>query len=240
MLLEIADTFEMLEQFEVLEQFELPRLLEQLEYLFRIVLSTILGLLIGHERKNRNKSAGIRTHAIVALGAALIMVVSKYGFTDIPDYDAARVAAQVVSGVGFLGAGVIFVRNNLVSGLTTAAGIWATAGVGLAMGSGLYVIGISSAILIILLQFVMHRIAFFAKVASCGMVRLTIAQKQGAVKEIEDFIRREKIDVAGIKINKSKKDEIKLELDLVYPPGYDKAELLSRLAEQGQVITVSE
>ena len=88
-------------------------------------------------RKNRNKSAGIRTHAIVAMGSALMMVVSKYGFADIAEigkFDGSRIAAQVVSGVGFLGAGIIFVRNNLVSGLTTSAGIWATAGVGLAMG----------------------------------------------------------------------------------------------------------
>lgn len=86
---------------------------------------------------------------IVALGAALIMVVSKYGFMDVEKADAARVAAQVVSGIGFLGAGVIFVRNNLVNGLTTAAGIWATAGVGLALGSGMYVVGISSALLVL-------------------------------------------------------------------------------------------
>ncbi|HBE87024.1 MAG TPA: magnesium transporter MgtC, partial [Lachnoclostridium sp.] len=110
----------------------------QLEYMLRIITAGLLGFLIGSERKNRNKSAGIRTHAIVAIGSALMMVVSKYGFPDIPTSDGARIAAQVVSGIGFLGAGVIFVRNNLVNGLTTAAGIWATAGVGLALGAGQY------------------------------------------------------------------------------------------------------
>ena len=133
-------------------------LLGEAELMIRVGLACVLGWLIGNERKNRNKSAGTRTHAIVALGAALAMVVSKYGFQDIPDYDAARVAAQVVSGVGFLGAGIIFVRNNLVNGLTTAAGLWATASVGLAMGSGLYVIGIASALVLILMQEITHKI----------------------------------------------------------------------------------
>ncbi len=212
----------------------------QLELLLRIAVACALGLMIGHERKNRNKSAGIRTHAIVAMGAALVMVVSKYGFSDIPSYDAARVAAQVVSGVGFLGAGVIFVRNNLVNGLTTAAGIWATAGIGLAMGSGLYVIGIASAVMIIITQEIMHRIAFFAKVASCGNIRLTLAQKEGAVKSMEDFLESCKIDIASVKIHKNKKDEVKVEFEVVYPPGFDKAWLFSHLAEDNSVMAISE
>lgn len=107
----------MLKLWPVLAQFTAPELWVQVEYLVRIFVAACLGLLIGSERKNRNKSAGIRTHVIVALGAALIMVVSKYGFMDVEKADAARVAAQVVSGIGFLGAGVIFVRNNLVNGL---------------------------------------------------------------------------------------------------------------------------
>ena len=105
-----------------------PEMQFQSELLMRIILACFVGYIIGYERKSRDKSAGMRTHAIVGLGAALIMIVSKYGFHDIPDYDASRVAAQIVSGVGFLGAGIIFVRNNIVSGLTTAAGIWTTAG----------------------------------------------------------------------------------------------------------------
>ena len=91
------------------------------------------------------------------------MVVSKYGFMDVEKADAARVAAQVVSGIGFLGAGVIFVRNNLVNGLTTAAGIWATAGVGLALGAGMYVVGISSALLVLLIQFMISMIHLYQK-----------------------------------------------------------------------------
>ena len=230
----------MLKLWPVLAQFTAPELWVQVEYLVRIFVAAWLGLLIGSERKNRNKSAGIRTHVIVALGAALIMVVSKYGFMDVEKADAARVAAQVVSGIGFLGAGVIFVRNNLVNGLTTAAGIWATAGVGLALGSGMYVVGISSALLVLFIQFVMHRIAYFADVASGGLIRMTLVKREGIVQSMEDYLQREKLSVISVKINKTKKDEVKLEFDVVFPPGYKKTKLLARLVEMDDVLAVSE
>lgn len=133
----------------------------QAELLARIFLAGICGAVIGYERKNRNKEAGIRTHMIVSLGAALIMVVSKYGFSDILGdagiaLDPSRIAAQIVTGVGFLGAGMIFLRKNTVSGLTTAAGIWATSAIGMAIGSGLYIIGVLTTLLIVVIQILLH------------------------------------------------------------------------------------
>ncbi len=208
--------------------------------MLRIAIAGFLGLMIGHERKNRNKSAGIRTHAIVSMGSALMIIVSKYGFADSSSFDAARIAAQVVSGIGFLGAGVIFVRNNLVNGLTTAAGIWATAGVGLAMGSGLYVVGISSAVMLLILQDIMHRISYFAAVASGGMIRLTLVRQEGIIKQMEDFLEQERVDVTAVKILKNKKEEIKIEFEVIYPPGCDKARIFSRMTEMDSVITVSD
>lgn len=141
--------------------------------------------------------------------------------------------------MGFLGAGVIFVRNNLVNGLTTAAGMWATAGVGLAMGSGMYVIGISSALLIIVMQFVMHKIAYFAKTASNGLINMTVMNKAGAVATIEQFLTGEHIEIAGLQIKKTKKDEIKLEFDVVFPPGLNQSAFMAKLAERDDVLTVS-
>lgn len=229
--------------FDILGLNSAQAIFDQSELLLRIAIACVLGILIGNERKNRNKSAGVRTHAIVAMGSALMMVVSKYGFVDIMDYgkfDGARIAAQVVSGVGFLGAGIIFVRNNLVSGLTTSAGIWATAGVGLAMGAGLYVIGIASALMIILMQGITHKIAHFADVASGGTIWMTIAQEEGAVKKMEDFLEKGKVEIASTKIHKNKKDEIKLEFEVIYPPGFDKSALFSSLAEEKNVMTISE
>lgn len=128
----------------------------ELEMLISIVVAVILGFAIGFERKCRAKEAGMRTHTIVCAGAALMMSLSKYAFADIPSYDAARVAAQIVSGVGFLGAGIIVYRKNQIHGLTTAAGVWATAGVGMAAGSRMYLVAVGSTIILILIQCLMH------------------------------------------------------------------------------------
>ena len=97
----------------------------------------------------------MRTHTIVCFGSALIMVVSKYAFGD--EADTARVAAQIVAGVGFLGAGIIVYRKNEVHGLTTAAGVWATAGIGMACGGGMYVIAVIATITLIFFQWLLHR-----------------------------------------------------------------------------------
>ncbi len=112
------------------------------QMLLYLAVAVVLSTAIGTERQLKNKSAGMRTHSLVGLGAALFMVVSKYGFNDVLAVDLirldpSRVAAQTVSGIGFIGAGLVFVRRNKVRGLTTAASIWLTAAVGTAAGAGL-------------------------------------------------------------------------------------------------------
>lgn len=136
----------------------------QLNFCLRILASAMCGCLIGYERSRRLKGAGVRTHMIIALSATLMMLISKYGFFDMHalgiNADASRIAAQIVTGIPFLGAGVIYVRQNQssVQGLTTAAGILATCGIGMAWGSGLYIIAIFATVLLMLLQFILHRI----------------------------------------------------------------------------------
>ena len=119
-----------------------------------ILASTLLGFLIGFERMKRSKEAGVRTHTIVCVGAALMMIVSKFAFNS--DADSARVAAQIVAGVGFLGAGIIVYKKNSVHGLTTAAGIWATAGIGMACGGELYVLAVCATAIMIGVQCLLH------------------------------------------------------------------------------------
>lgn len=124
-----------------------------LEIILKLTISSICGFLIGWERSNKHKEAGIRTHAIVSLTATLMMIVSKYGFADVNNFDASRVAAQIVSGIGFLGAGIIFVKDeSKISGLTTAAGIWGTTGVGMAIGAGMYFLGLVSSVYLVLIH----------------------------------------------------------------------------------------
>jgi putative Mg2+ transporter-C (MgtC) family protein len=112
--------------------------------LLLLVIAFVLSAVIGIERQRHLKSAGLRTHTLVGLGAALFTLVSAYGFSAVlgadVQLDPSRIAAQIVSGIGFLGAGVIFVRQNAVNGLTTAASIWVTASIGMACGAGLPVI----------------------------------------------------------------------------------------------------
>lgn len=115
---------------------------ETVEMVLRLVLAAVLGGLIGAEREYRGKVAGTRTHLLVALGAALMMLVSRYGFGG--QGDPGRVAAQIVSGIGFIGAGAIMVDRHSVHGLTTAAGIWVAAGIGMATAAGLYVLALAT------------------------------------------------------------------------------------------------
>ena len=131
---------------------------DNLEFLIRILLSGALGALIGLERSRRQKEAGIRTHCIIACTAATFMILSKYAFLDMADPgDPARLAAQVVGGISFIGAGVIFKDETGVKGLTTAAGMWATAAVGLAIGAGLYWVGLIECAILVLIQVTFHR-----------------------------------------------------------------------------------
>ena len=111
----------------------------------RLALAAALGMVIGVERTYRAKTAGIRTHFLVALGSALFMIVSRYGFDGAGD--PGRVAAQIVSGIGFLGAGTIIMQKHVVHGLTTAAGMWVAAGIGMASAAGLYVVAVFSTVL---------------------------------------------------------------------------------------------
>ena len=120
---------------------------EVLEELGLLSLAFILSLAVGIERSRKQKSAGLRTHVLVGLGAAMFTLVSAYGFQGItrPDIavDPSRIAAQIVSGIGFLGAGVIFVRNNVVSGLTSAATIWVVAAIGMACGANMPLLAVA-------------------------------------------------------------------------------------------------
>ena len=122
----------------------------ELTLIIRIFIAGILGGLIGIEREYRAKEAGFRTHFLVALGSALFMVVSQYGFSHILEtspnvsLDPSRIASQVVSGIGFIGAGTIIFQKHVVRGLTTAAGLWVTSAIGLATGAGLYTVSVAS------------------------------------------------------------------------------------------------
>lgn len=130
------------------------------ELLLRLSVAALLGSAIGFEREWLLRAAGLRTHMLVCVGSALIMIVSAYGFAEVLSHqnvtlDPSRVAAQVVSGIGFLGAGTILLRNDVVRGLTTAASLWVVAGVGLAVGGGLYTAGVATTVIVLIILIVL-------------------------------------------------------------------------------------
>ena len=120
-----------------------------LQLVIRLLAAVLLGALIGYERELRAKNAGVRTHIMVALGAALFMIISQYGFQGADKFDAARIAAGVVTGIGFIGGGIIMKRKHDVSGLTTAASLWVTGAVGLSAGCGMFEVAILSTVLVL-------------------------------------------------------------------------------------------
>ena len=132
--------------------------------IFRMLISCLCGMIIGFERESRAKEAGIRTHCIVACASAMMMIISKYGFEDLIQayssadvrLDPSRMAQGIVTGVGFLGAGTIYVQRSNIRGLTTAAGLWATCGIGMAIGGGMYIIGFSATLIILAAQIILH------------------------------------------------------------------------------------
>ena len=210
----------------------LPSIVIHWEWFLRILIAGMCGAFIGYERRNRNKEAGIRTHSIIALGAALIMIVSKYGFPDVNEYDAARMAAQIVSGVGFLGAGVIFVRHGTVSGLTTAAGMWATAGAGSCIGAGLYDVGIMSTLCVAGLQFIFHK-GVFRKFTNQGqIIQIQVTQDSSALADIQHTLKKHGVSIQSMKVEVMDRETLFIEVDGVTPQSFNREELLEEMMDK--------
>jgi putative Mg2+ transporter-C (MgtC) family protein len=184
------------------------------DYLIRVVVACLCGGLIGLERTKRLKEAGIRTHIIVALGATLIMVVSKYGFSDVVGADASRIASNVITGVSFLGAGVIFVRGGSVKGLTTAAGIWATAAIGLALGAGMYTVGVLCTALMIILQIALHKFLPGDMQSSKELLLVISKDYHTVMPKIRQRLGEMKVLVSGVEMEKLENGDTRVTLDV--------------------------
>ena len=188
-----------------------------LELCIRLGAAGVLGAIIGYERDLRGKVAGVRTHFLVALGACLFMIISLYGFEGAARFDAARVAAGVVGGLGFLGGGIIM-KNKHVSGLTTATGIWVTGAIGLAMGGGLYELAVLCAILMFFCMEAWHFYTF--KYGERQVDVVLTADSQKAVEEVVQALGKQVNHCAWSRQG----DRVKAELSLLvkkrnYPVG---------------------
>ena len=169
--------------------------------IFRLFAAGLMGGLIGLEREFRAKEAGVRTHFIVALGSALFMIISQFAFEG-RQHDAARVAAQVVSGIGFIGAGVIIFQKNAVRGITTAAGLWVAAAIGLACGGGMYPVAIAATLLTVMVLEMMHFVNLHYNEKTVDLV--LSPDKPYDLPALPERLKKEKITVESYSIQGGK------------------------------------
>lgn len=197
---------------------------EIVQLAIRLLAAAGLGAVIGYEREFRGKGAGVRTHMLVCIGACLFMLISKYGFGDSARFDAARVAAGVVSGIGFLGGGLIIKsKSNVITGLTTAAGLWVTGAIGMGAGSGM--IGMAG-IATLLLLFCMEILnAWRFKLGDRVVTVVLAAKEQGVLPGVIKDLRKQ-VD----KFFLTKKDDTyRAEIVLRVPKKEKQLDVLERL-----------
>ena len=227
---------------------------EFLEFFLRIVTACACGAVIGFERSKRFKEAGIRTHVIVCCAAALIMIVSKYGFTDLSHAagdaylsgalngtrgaDPARVAAQVVSGISFLGAGVIFKNGNTVKGLTTAAGLWATAGIGLSIGCGMYYLGLFTTLLIAVLQIIMHKFKVGSDSMSTHRVTMEVKDHESFSKELPELLGTWKAKAVETKIKIGEDGSAKYDITMRMADSFEIEDVINVLSQNSGIRSI--
>jgi len=193
--------------------------------ILRLVVGGLLGGLIGLEREMRAKGAGIRTHFIVGLGSALFMIISMFAFEGTDKFDSSRVAAGVVSGIGFIGGGVIIFQRNVIRGITTAAGMWVAAAIGLACGGGMYPIAIAATVLTLLVLELLH---FFHLRYGEKMVEMTLSSEGKDLLSALDVLKAQKVDVENYSLNDGK---IQISLRLKLKDYLDRVRQLSAALE---------
>ncbi len=217
----------------------IPDITFELTLIPRFVLAAVCGALIGIERKNRAKEAGIRTHLIVAIAAAVMMIISKYGFFDLlrstefgdaVKLDPSRVANGIVSSIGFLGAGMIFVRKQVVNGLTTAAGLWATVGIGMAFGAGMFVLGFAATFGIIICQIILHKNFRVFRTPITEEIIITVENKEGVIDKVRELLAVQKMEVIDLSATKER-DEITVCAFVRMPKGFVALDTLKFIQE---------
>ncbi len=217
-------------------------LIQNFIFFVRLLLAVICGGIIGYERTNRGKGAGIRTHCIVSLASCLMMLVSKYGFGDMEILgDGSRIAAQVVSGVGFLGAGMIYFNGrHSVKGLTTAAGIWATSGIGLAIGAGMYSMGIATSLLILIMQVLLHKNFKLLQTPNEEQLSIVIPDDKEAMDYINTVLSHHNITIIKLKkCTRTNDNMLELQLKVHVPQDLDYTKLLEGFQESKSVSSIT-
>lgn len=208
-------------------------MLKNSDIFIRLILAALIGGLIGIEREASNRPTGFRTHILVSVGSTLMMLVSINGATD--GADSTRIAAQVVSGIGFLGAGTILRNGNTIKGLTTAASLWVCAGIGLAIGQGFYFAGIVTSIIALLSLMYLGKLEKTILSDVYNQLTIISRERNGLIGEIGTVLGKNNITIKNIEISEIKKLEsgdsiIEINLSIKRPVGSDDFEFVQMLS----------
>ena len=218
----------------------------QLDWLLRIIIAAICGAIIGYERAIQRKSAGVRTHIVVAIASALFMIVSKYGFADLLNMhdialDPSRIAAQIVTGISFIGAGTILVRREQISGLTTAAGVWATSAIGMAIGAGMYSIGMLVSAFLFIIQVLFHDDTLINKIILHVRFNIQIeaVNKQKVLPKIQEELEENQVENVSVKILDVSDERIIFNVDGIINNKKDENEIIMALRKYPDITRIS-
>ena len=218
----------------------------QLDWLLRIIIAAICGAIIGYERAIQRKSAGVRTHIVVAIASALFMIVSKYGFADLLNMhdialDPSRIAAQIVTGISFIGAGTILVRREQISGLTTAAGVWATSAIGMAIGAGMYSIGMLATAFLFIIQVLFHDDTLINKIILHVRFNIQIeaVNKQKVLPKIQEELEENQVENVSVKILDVSDERIIFNVDGIINNKKDENEIIMALRKYPDITRIS-
>ena len=212
-------------------------------FLFQLICAGLCGMAVGIERQSRMKSAGVRTHFVVAMASALMMIVSKYGFLDViiingASVDVSRVAAGIISGIGILGGGLVLIgKQGLVSGMTTAAGIWMTVGIGMAMGARMYVLGFEGTILILLMQYLFHKKFAMFKEPLRAQAIISVGDAKENVDAVMKELEERGMEVSRIKIEQRDASSFQLKCDVILPKMMERSDFMGTMAKMNALIS---
>ena len=218
-------------------------LYEQGIYFLQLLLAGLCGFVIGGERQSKMKTAGVRTHVMVAIASALMMMISKYGFQDVIQIngmscDPSRVAAGIITGIGILGGGLIFIsKQGRVSGITTATGIWVTVGIGMAMGAGMYVLGFEATALALFAQLLLNGKSVHFKDAWRGQIVMEMENDEQKINEMLDILKKKHIDIAHMKYEYEDKKRCRIRFTVTIGPEYSREEINQMLCNEENIIS---
>lgn len=204
-------------------------------FLMRILLAMLCGGIIGVERQQRIKVAGTRTHMMISMAAALMMLISKYGFLDVigtagVSWDVSRIAASIITGIGILGGIIITGKQGHVSGTTTAAGLMATIAIGMAFGAGMYIMGFGSTAIVLLMQYLLHRNLWIVKQTIRAQVVFHIEHGTGEYHRILEELEKYQIHVQQFHWEKIGSESFQISCHVTIPARYTKEEIISIFA----------